>query len=61
LALRLTFELYLDAGDGAPVFEALTCADEVELLGVMRRMLEQRQLASIEARRLGEHVVTVTS
>ena len=60
MPLRLTFELYLDTGEEEPAFEALTCLDEVELLGVMRRMLAERRLKSIEARRLGETIVTLT-
>lgn len=59
MALHLTYELYLDTGDGQPVFEALTCADEVELLGAMRRMLAERNLVSIEAQRFGEPVLTL--
>lgn len=59
MALQLTYELYLDNGDGRPVVEALTCADEVELLGAMRRPLSERQLVSIEAHRFGERVLTL--
>lgn len=59
LALHLTYELYLNDGDGAPVFEALTCADEIELLSMMRRMLDERRLRSIEAHRLGELVLAL--
>lgn len=59
MALHLTYELYLDSGDGKPVFEALTCANEVELLSAMRRMLAERRLVSIEAHRLGERVMTL--
>lgn len=59
MALRLTYELYLDSGEGAPVFEALTCQDEVELVGVMRRLLAERGLRSIEAHRMGEHILTL--
>lgn len=59
MALHQTYELYLDSGDGEPVFEPLTCADEVELLSTMRRMLAERNLRSIEAHRFGEHVMTL--
>lgn len=58
MALQLTYELYLHAGDETPVFEALTC-HEVELVGAMRRLIDERGLRAIEAHRMGEHVLTL--
>jgi hypothetical protein len=57
--LRQTYELYLHKGDEAPRFEALTCANEVELLAAMRRLIAERELQSIEAWRLGEQVMVL--
>ncbi len=59
MALRLTYELYLHKDGGRPAFEALTCADEVELLGAMRRIIAERELRSVEAWRLGEQVMVL--
>ena len=59
MALHLTYELYIDTGDGPPRFEALTCPGEVELLREMRRKLEQDDALSIEAWRLGQRVLAL--
>lgn len=59
MALHQTFELYLHRAGEAPVFEALTCADEVELMAAMRERLRDPDLVSVEAYRLGEHVTTL--
>lgn len=59
LSLRHTYELYLHQGDEPPRFEALTCADEVELLAAMRRLIAERSLSAVEAWRLGEQVMVL--
>lgn len=60
VALHLTYELYIDTGDGPPKFEALTCRSEVELLSEMRRKLAAIEEArSIEAWRLGKQVLVL--
>lgn len=59
MALHLTYELYIDTGEGPPRFEALTCPGEIELLGEMRRRLEQHGVRSIEAWRLGKRVLVL--
>lgn len=56
-----TYELYLHGEDGAPVFEALTCANEIELLAAVEDMLRRRGLSSIEVRRFGAHLYTVSA
>ena len=61
MALRTSYELFLDDGEGPPVFEAIACADEAELLGCLRRMLEERSLRAIEVRWLGEPIFTLAS
>ncbi|WP_374467881.1 hypothetical protein [Phenylobacterium sp.] len=62
MALRQTYELYLHRDDGQPPqFEALTCADEVELLAAMRRKISDLSLQSIEAWRLGEQVMVLAA
>ncbi|MCC7266301.1 MAG: hypothetical protein IT546_03055 [Caulobacteraceae bacterium] len=59
MRLLLTFELYLQRAQAPPVFEALTCADEVELLTVMRERLSNPEILSIDAYRMGEHIATL--
>lgn len=58
---HMTYELYLEGEDGPPVFEALTCANEIELLASVQDMLARRGLKSIEVRRFGAHLYTVTA
>jgi hypothetical protein len=59
VALRQTYELYLHKEGEPPTFEALTCADEVELLSAMRRRIADLSLQSVEAWRLGEQVMVL--
>ena len=61
MTLHLTYELYIDTGEGKPAFEALTCANEIELVGEMRRRLARAKAKSIEAWRLGERVLVLDS
>jgi len=59
-ALHQTYELYLSDGVGPPRFEPLTCPPEADVFTVVRRMLAERKLSSIEVRRLGTHLFTVS-
>ncbi len=59
MSLRHTYELYLESDEGGRMFEALTCAGEIELRGHMRRILAERGLKSIEAWRLGQQVLVL--
>jgi hypothetical protein len=59
VALHLTYELYIDTGDGPPIFEALTCANEIELLGEMRRRLAASDAKSIEAWQMGRQILVL--
>ena len=59
--LHETYELYLSDGVEPPRFEALTCAPDADLFTVVRRILAERKLNSIEVRRLGTHVFTVSA
>lgn len=61
MAPYLTYELYLQHRDGASTFEPLTCANEDELIAAMHRLLDERDLVSIEARRFGQHLMTLAS
>lgn len=57
----MTYELYLEGEEGPPRFEAITCANEVELLSCVREMLAKRDLKSIEVRHFGAHLYTVSA
>ncbi|WP_165830496.1 hypothetical protein [Phenylobacterium soli] len=57
----MTYELYLEGDEGPPVFEAITCPNEIELLASVQDMLARRGLTSIEVRRFGVHLYTVTA
>jgi hypothetical protein len=61
MALRQTYELYLEHGDGATTFEPLTCAGEDELFVTMQRLLDERALVSVEARQFGQHLMTLAN
>jgi len=61
MAPHLTYELYLQHGDGTATFEPLTCANEDELISAMQRMLDERGLVAIEARQFGRHLMTLAS
>lgn len=57
--LHETYELYLSDGVEPPRFEALTCPPDADLFTRVRLILEDRNLISIEVRRLGTHMFTV--
>lgn len=57
----MTYELYLERDDGPPVFEAFTCADEVELLAAVKRLMAERGLKAVEVRRFGAHLFTLSA
>jgi hypothetical protein len=57
---HMTYELYLEGEEGPPVFEAITCADEHELLEAVQAMVSERKLKAIEVRRMGAHLFTLT-
>lgn len=59
MAPHITYELYLQHGDGRSTFEPLTCANEDELISAMQRLLDERALVSIEARQFGKHLMTL--
>jgi hypothetical protein len=61
MGLHQTYELYLEPEDGAPRLEVITCPDEVELLSAVQDMIAQRGLRSVEVRRFGSHLFTVTA
>ncbi|MGE5501421.1 MAG: hypothetical protein ACM3W4_05800 [Ignavibacteriales bacterium] len=61
MSLHLTYELYLQHGDGTSTFEPLTCANQDDLLATMQRLLDERGLVSIEARQFGQHLMTLAS
>lgn len=56
--LRHTYELYLDPGDGRRVFEALTCLQH-DLVSEVRRILDERGVASIAVHTSGSHLLTL--
>lgn len=58
---HMTYELYLEGEDGPPVFEAITCANEIDLLASVEEILAHRKLKAIEVRRFGAHLYTVTA
>ena len=58
---HMTYELYLEGQEGPPVFEALTCPNEIELLASVERMIAERGLKAVEVRRFGAHLFTVTA
>jgi hypothetical protein len=57
--IRLTFELYLDKGQGKPEFEALTCASRNDLMPTVRRIIAERDLEAVEVREMGVPLFTV--
>ncbi len=57
-AVILTFELYLDTGEGAPQFWALTC-ERSELLAQAQAALEDAGAKSVEVRRHGCSLFTL--
>ena len=61
MATHTTYELYLETGEGPPVFEAITCANEIELLARVQDMIAARRLAAVEVRRFGAHLFTLTA
>jgi hypothetical protein len=58
---HMTYELYLEGEAGPPVFEALTCPNEIELLARVEQLIAERNLKSVEVRRFGAHLYTVTA
>lgn len=54
-----TFELYLDDGDGKPRFEPLTCASRVDVIPLIREMIETRNLVSVEVHEMGTPLFTI--
>lgn len=61
MPLHLTYELYLQHGDGSSTFEPLTCASEDDLLKTMQQLLDERRLVAIEARQFGQHLMTLAA
>jgi len=61
MALHQTYELYIEPEDGSPHLEVITCPDEVDLLSAVQEMIAQRALRSVEVRRFGSHLFTVTA
>lgn len=59
--LHQTYELYLDDGEGPARFEPLTCPADSDVFAIVRDMLIERKLESIEVHRLGAHVFTVAA
>jgi hypothetical protein len=56
----MTYELWIEAEEGPPFFEAITCADEVELLSAVQDMIASRGLRAVEVRRFGTTLFTIT-
>ncbi len=54
-----TYELYLTNHQGETRFEPLTCAPTTDVHGQVRQLLADRDMASIEVRRGGEHQFTI--
>lgn len=61
MPLHQTYELYLEPEEGSPRLEVVTCANEVDLLATVQDMIAERQLRSVEVRRFGSHLFTVSS
>ncbi len=61
LLLR-TYELYLRREESeTPRFEPLACYSDYEAMAAARQLLNAQQSGSIEVRRLGEHLFTLTA
>lgn len=58
---HMTYELYLEGEEGPPVFEALTCANDIELLAAVRQMIASRGLRAVAVHRFGVHLFTVSA
>ena len=54
-----TFELYYREPDGRQRFEALTCRDTVEAMGIVRDRLARSTAESIDVRRHGSLFFTL--
>lgn len=61
MPLHQTYELYLEPQEGSPRLEVVTCQTEVELLSTVQDMIAERNLRSVEVRRFGAHLFTVSA
>ena len=61
MPLHQTYELYLEPQEGSPRLEVVTCQTEVELLSTVQDMITERNLLSVEVRRFGAHLFTVSA
>lgn len=61
MSLHQTYELYLEPQEGSTRLEVLTCPNEVELLATVQDLLAERNLKSVEVRRFGSHLFTVSA
>jgi hypothetical protein len=60
--LLLTYELYLRAAEqDEPRFEALTSTSDGDAMAAVRQMIRERNLRSVEVRRLGTHLFTLAA
>lgn len=54
-----TYELYIDDEGGR--FEPLTCRSHEDLMSAVERMMEERNLRTVEVRHFGTHLFTVSA
>ncbi|HVN01903.1 MAG TPA: hypothetical protein VMT68_17015 [Caulobacteraceae bacterium] len=59
--MHYTYELYLSDGGGPARFEPLTCPRDTDVIGVVRDIIAERRLKTVEVHRLGKYLFTVAA
>lgn len=59
--MHQTYELYFEAEEEPPRFEAITCGSEAELMSALRRLLADRGARAVEVRQFGSPLFTLTA